>query len=98
MTTISNNNDFILKYKPIQRFVEGIGERVLKYVGKDKACVIGLGDDGVFYGEGMYVWLKKKGAAVVFTTMDYDCSGLEEEKIKARKLLVVDNDIITGTA
>lgn len=90
--------DFILRYKPIQRFVDGVGDRVLKYFGKDKAVVVGLGDDGVFYGEGLYVWLKKRGADVVFATMDYDCSGLDETKVYGRKIVVVDNDIITGTA
>lgn len=94
----SQKDQFLLSYKPIQRFVDGVGAGILKYIGKDKACVIGLGDDGVFYGEGMYAWLKKKGAAVVFATMDYDCSGLDESKVSGRKILVVDNDIITGTA
>ena len=93
-----NIDDFILRYKPIQRFVEGVGDRVLKYIGKDKAVVVGLGDDGVFYGEGLYVWLKKRGVDLVFTTMDYDCSGLDETKVYGRKMIVVDNDIITGTA
>lgn len=98
MSTNNASENFILRYKPIQRLVEGIGGQVLNYVGKDKVCVIGLGDDGVFYGEGLYVWLKKKGVKADFTTMDYDCSGLEESKVAGTKIIVADNDIITGTA
>lgn len=95
---IVNHDDFILRYKPVQRFLDGVGVGVLKYIGKDKACVIGLGDDGVFYAEGLYVWLKKKGVDAVLAAMDYDCSGLDETKTVGRKLVAVDNDIITGTA
>lgn len=44
----------ILKYQSIQKFIRGIREEVLKYINKDKICIIGLGENGVFYGEGMY--------------------------------------------
>ena len=95
---VVNHDDFILSYKPVRRFIDGVGAGVLKYVGKDKVCVIGLGDDGIFYAEGLCVWLKKKGVDTVLTEMDYDCSGLDETKTVGRKLIAVDNDIITGTA
>ena len=88
----------ILDYKPIQKFIDGVGEDVLKHVGRDEACIIGLGDDGVFYGEGLYEWLKQKGTSAVFTLMDYDCHDLDEAAVKDRKVIVVDNDIITGTS
>jgi len=86
----------LLKFKPIQKLVEGVGREVGKYFGKDKACLVGLGDDGVFYGLGLYQWLGQRKRDITFTTMDDDGNGLEEEKVKGRKVLIVDNDIITG--
>jgi DNA-binding Lrp family transcriptional regulator/hypoxanthine-guanine phosphoribosyltransferase len=86
----------LLKFKPIQKLVNGVGADVKKYFGRDKACVVGLGDDGVFYGLGFYQWLSQKNKRITFTTMDDDGKGLEEEKVKGRKVLLVDNDIITG--
>lgn len=93
-----NHNNHILKYKPIQKFVDGIGKEVFQYLQKDKACIIGLGDDGVFYGEGLYAWLKQKGSSVIFTMMDYDCHDLDVSAVRGRKVVIVDNDIITGTS
>lgn len=94
----TNNNDFILKYKPIQQFIDGVGQDVLKYIGKDKACIIGLGDDGIFFAEGIYLWLKNKDSQVVLTHMEHDGKGLEDSKVSGRKVLVVDNDIVSGTS
>jgi len=71
---------------------------VKQYFGKDKACIIGLEDDGVFYGEGLYKWLSQKNKKVSFTTMDDYGNGLEQDKVKGRKVLLVDNDIVTGKA
>ena len=84
----------LLNLKPIQKFIDGIGKDVKKFFGRDKGCIIGLEDDGVFYAKGLYEWLKNKN--LIFTTMDDDGRGLEEEKTKGRKVLLVDNDIITG--
>lgn len=86
----------LLKLKPIQKLIQGIGKDIKKYFGKDKGCIIGLEDDGVFYGEGLCQWLLGEKANVVFTIMDDDGRGLEEDKVKERKVLLVDNDIITG--
>ena len=83
-----------LNLKPIQKLVNKIGKDVAKYFGRDKGCIIGLEDDGVFYGKGLYQWLKNKN--LTFTTMDDDGRGLEEGKLKGRKVLIVDNDIVTG--
>lgn len=82
--------------KPIQKFINGIGQGVKKYFGKDKGCVIGLEDDGVFYGKGLFDWLSKTKKDLTFTIMNDDGLDLEEEKVKGRKVLLVDNDIITG--
>ena len=87
-----------LSLKPIQKFIRGIGKDILKYFGKEKGSIIGLEDDGVFYAEGLYYWLFKKKKDVIFTVMDDYGKGLEEEKVRARKVLLVDNDIITGKA
>ncbi len=86
----------LLRFKPIQKLVKGIGRDIKKYFGKDKGCIIGLSDDGVFYGLGLYQWLRQHKKNITFTTMDDNEKGLEEEKVKGRKILIVDNDIITG--
>ncbi len=87
-----------LELKPIQKFIGGVGKGVEKYLGKDKACIVGLEDDGVFYGKGLYQWLSNKGRDITFTTMDDYGKGLDEDKVKGRKVLLVDNDIVTGKA
>ena len=86
----------LLKFKPIQKFIDGVGRDIKKFFRKDNGSIIGLGDDGVFYGLGLYQWISQKNKKINFTTMDDDGKGLEEEKIKGRKILIVDNDIITG--
>jgi len=88
--------DTLLRFKPIQKLIEGVGTKVKKYFGKDKGCVIGLGDDGVFYGMGLYQWLNLEKNRITFTTMDDNGKELEEEKVKGRKILIVDNDIVSG--
>ena len=86
----------LLNFKPIQKLIAGVGKNIKKYFGKDKGCIIGLGDDGVFYGLGLYQWLSKQKKKIAFTTMEDNGQRLEEEKVKGRKVLIVDNDIITG--
>lgn len=88
----------LLSLKPIRKFIDGIGREVLDYFGRDKGCVIGLEDDGVFYGEGLYHWLVKKNKNVTFATMDDYGKGLEKNKVIGRKVLLIDNDIVTGKA
>lgn len=53
---------------------------------------------GFFYAEGLHIWLRKIKVDVVLAEMDYDYSGLDETKVIKRKLIAVDNDIITKTA
>ena len=88
--------DNLLSLKPVQKFIKGIGEDVRKYFGKDKGCLICLGDDGVFYGKGLYEWLGKRGAKLNLAFMEDDGEGLEEKIVQGRKVLIVDNDIVTG--
>ncbi len=77
------------KYKPqfgeklIQKFVQGVGQDIKKYFGRDKGCIVGLKDEGVFYGEALWQWLGNNNLS--FTTMDDDGHGLEEEKLKGKK-------------
>jgi DNA-binding Lrp family transcriptional regulator len=88
--------DNLLSLKPVQKFIKGVGEDVRKYFGKDKGCLICLGDDGVFYGKGLYEWLRKRGAKLNLAFMENDGEGLEEKIVQERKVLIVDNDIVTG--
>jgi len=88
----------LLSQKPIQKFIDGIGKDVKDYFGKDKGCIIALEDDGIFYGEGLYYWLKEKKKDVTLTIMDDYGKGLEEDKVKGRKVVIIDNDIVTGKA
>lgn len=86
----------LLNLKPIQKFIQGVGKDIKNFFGKDKGCIIGLGDDGFIYGLGIYQWIGQKNKNINFTAMDDNGKGLEEEKIKGRKILMVDNDIISG--
>jgi Lrp/AsnC family transcriptional regulator, leucine-responsive regulatory protein len=86
----------LLNLNPIQKLIAGIGKDVKKYFGKSKGCIIGLGDDGYFYGLGLYEWLSPKNKNLTFVNMDDKGEGLEEEKAMGRKILLVDNDIVTG--
>lgn len=81
---------------PIQKLIDGVGKDVKKFFRKDKGCIIGLGDDGLLYGMGLYQWLRKTNKNLVFATMDDNGRGLDEKKIQGRKVLIVDNDIISG--
>lgn len=90
--TLSN----ILKYPSIQKFIKGVEKDIVKYIGKDKVCVVGLGENGVFYGEGIFQWLKQRGFNATFTTINDEGEGFEEKKAKDRKILMVDSHIITG--
>lgn len=86
----------LVESRPVQKFIAGVGADVKKYFGQDKGCVISLGDDGFFYGAGIHQWLLKQGKDVTSVDMQDNGNGLEEEKVKGRKVLIVDNDIVTG--
>lgn len=88
----------LLALKPIKKFIDGVGKEIEEYFGKDEGCIIGLEDDGVFYGEGLYLWLSQKNKKVTFFTMDDYGKGFEEGKVRGRKVLIVDNDVVTGKA
>lgn len=85
----------LLKYNPVQKFINEIGQDIKKYFGKDKSCIIYLLPDGIFYGQRLYKWLGNK-KNITITTMDDDGQDLEEKKVRGRKVLIVDNDIVTS--
>jgi len=86
----------LLDLEPIQKFIASVGKDVEKFFGKDDGCIIYLRPDGAFYGIGLYEWLSRKKKNLTLATMEDDGQGLEEQKVKGRKVLLVDNDIITG--
>ena len=79
-------SDNFLKFKPIQKFIEGVGKDVKKFFGKDKGCIVAVGDDGIFYGLGLYQWLVKERQNISFANMDDNGKGLDEEKVAGRKV------------
>lgn len=86
----------ILEFESVKKFIAAVGKDVEKYFGKDDACIVYLKPDGVFYGEGLYQWLKKKKKNIALTTMDDDGVDLDAQSVRGCKILLVDNDIITG--
>ena len=88
----------ILKYKPIQRFLKGVGEEVKKYFGKDPACIIYLQPHGIWYALALQKWLLRQRKNITLLAMEDDAAGLKEKEVRGRKVLVVDGDIVTGKA
>jgi hypothetical protein len=81
--------------EPINEFLRELRPKVESWLGeKDKLCIVCLRPDGVFYGSALYDRLRKNGVEI--TSMDREGEGLEEGKLKEAKVLLVDNDIITG--
>ena len=85
-----------MEFEPVKQFIEVVGKDVGKYFGKDDACIIYLRPDGVFYGQGLYQWLSEEKKNLLITSMADDGSDLDESKVKGRKVLVVDKDVVTG--
>ena len=86
----------LLELEPIQKFIKTVGKDVVKYLGEDPSCIVYLKPDGTFYGVALCEWLLRKKKNLTLTTMEDDGKGLDESKVKGRKVLIVDNDIITG--
>lgn len=85
-----------LDFPPVQRFVKTVGEGVRKYFGREPACIVYLRPDGVFYAAGLHEWLNRKRKNITLVSMDDDATDLPEGKVKGRKVLLVDNDIVSG--
>lgn len=88
----------LLEFEAIKKFIATLGKDIEGYFGKDKAALVYLKPDGVWYAEGLYQWLKKKKKNVTITSMEDDGEGLEEEKIQGRKVLIVLNESFSGKA
>ena len=84
----------LLDLEPIQKFIKTVGKNVEKYLGEDPSCIVYLRPDGTFYGVALYEWLRRKKSNLTLATMEDDGKGLDELKVKGRKVLIVDNDII----
>lgn len=89
----------LLQYEPIKKFIGKVGKDIDKYFGKVDGALVYLEPNGVWYAEGLYEWLgKEKKKNMTISRMDDDGNNLEVEKIRGRKVLVVDADIVTGKA
>lgn len=87
----------IFEFKSVQEFVKAVGKDVEAYFGGDKGTIVYLQPDGSFYGTALQIWLAKdRKKDVLLTTMEDDGTGLEDERVEGRKVLIVDNDIVTG--
>lgn len=86
----------LLDLEPIQKFIKTVGKNAEKYLGEDPACIVYLKPDGTFYGVALYEWLRRRKNNLTLTTMEDDGKGLDESRVRGRKVLIVDNDIITG--
>jgi len=87
----------LLQFEPIKKFIDINGKGIQQYFGKADAAIVSLRPDGLFYGEALCEWLKQKGKKnVVFCSMEDDGSDLDEKLVRQRKVLIVNNDVVTG--
>ncbi|MDO8470472.1 MAG: AsnC family transcriptional regulator [bacterium] len=87
----------LLEFEPIQKFIKAVGPDIERYFGKDPGCIIYLQPDGIFYAQGLLLWLNGRGKKdLALCTMADDGEGLEEGKVRGKKVLIVDNDVISG--
>lgn len=87
-----------LEFEPVQKFIKKLGRDIDRYFGKDPACIIYLQPHGVFYATALFEWMSKKKKNVVLIHMEDGGENLQKEKVRGRKVLIVDGDIITGKA
>ena len=88
-----------LEFESIKKFIDAVGEDIEKYFGKDRGALIYLKPNGVWYAQGLHEWLSKgKKKDITISTMEDDGTGLETAKVRGRKVLIVDADIVTGKA
>jgi len=88
----------LLQFEPIKIFIKTLGKDIEKYFGADKGALVYLKPDGVWYARGLYQWLKKKKRDITITSMEDGGDGLEEEKVRGRKVLIVINESFSGKA
>lgn len=87
----------LLEFEPIRKFIDTMGEDITQYFGKDDAAILCLRPEGPFYGEALKMWLKQRGKKnVVVASMEDDGADLDEKLVRGRKVLIVNNDVVTG--
>lgn len=88
----------LLQFDPIKIFINTLGKDIEKYFGADKGALVYLKPDGVWYAEGLHQWFGKKKKDVTITSMEDNGEGLQEEKVRGRKVLIVINESFSGKA
>ena len=87
----------LLEFESIKKFIDTLGEDIKQYFGKDDAVILCLRPEGMFYGEALVQWLKqKKKTNGNLASMEDDGADLDERVVRKRKVLIVNNDIVTG--
>jgi DNA-binding Lrp family transcriptional regulator len=87
----------LLEFETLKKFVDTVGKEIEIYFGKENACILCLRPEGIFYGEALLAWLKKrKKTNVTIAMMEDDGVDLDEKVARGRKVLIVNNDIVTG--
>jgi len=92
----SEEVSFPLERHTIQAFVEKIGKDAEQFFGSEPGAIVALYPDGPYYAQPLYHHLVGRGRNVTLTSLHLEKGGLEEEKIRGRKVLLVDNDTRTG--
>ena len=88
----------IFDFEPVQTFLKVLGKDIEKYFGAEKAALVYLKPDGVWYAEALYHWLKGKKKDITVSSMEDDGTGLEAERVRDRKVLIIVNESFTGKA
>jgi len=87
----------LLEFESIKKFIDILGKDIKEYFGKDDAVILCLRPEGMFYGEALVQWLKqKKKTNVNLVSMEDDGADLDGRAVRGRKVLIVNNDIVTG--
>ena len=92
----SEEVSFPLEEHTIQAFVGRVGRDAEQFFGNKPGAIVALLPDGPFYARPLYHYLIGRGKNVTLTSLHIEKGGLEEEKLRGRKVLLVDNDTRTG--
>ncbi len=85
-----------LERDTIQAFLGKVGRKAEQFFGDEPGAIVALHPGGPPYARPLYQYLLSRGSNVTLTGLHTEKGGLEEEKIRGRKVLLVDNDIRTG--
>ncbi|MDO8655367.1 MAG: Lrp/AsnC family transcriptional regulator [bacterium] len=90
----------LLELEPIQKFLKTVGPAIAKYFGESPVALVYLKPNGAFYAHALHEWLlkEKKVKDITISGMEDDGAGMEEGKIRGRKVLLMDGEIVTGAA